>query len=99
MLSLGATIVSNANSIIPSDSSKTTTDGVSVSTIKTMKNIGVFLILIGIALMFWYGWAVFVSFGGVGKTKSAFTEAERRFGEWRKRTAGSAETVSSNESM
>ena len=85
VMSLGAAVVSRANSMLPSDSSKTTVDGVNVSDIKYMKNIGVVFLLLGLALMGWYGWIVFGLYGGQEKTKSLYEQAERKVGEWKKR--------------
>ena len=84
-MSLGAAVVANANSIIPSDPSKSTVDGVSVNTIKTIKNIGVVFILVGLALMGWYGWIIFGLYGGKERAKALYAQAEQKVGEWKKR--------------
>lgn len=91
VMSCGAAVVSYANSILPSDTTKTTVDAVNVSTIKAMKNIGVFFILLGIALMIWYGWALFGVYGGKEKVKA-------RYEAYRKSRAESASTTTTESS-
>jgi len=95
VMSLGAAIVSRANAILPSDSSKTTADGVSVSDLKYMKNIGIVFILIGLAIMGFYGWVLWQAHGGTAKAKAAYAGAEARFGAWKKQRQESSGSESS----
>ena len=90
VMGLGAAVVARANTIIPSDSSKTTADGVNVSDIKYMKNIGIVFILVGLAMMGWYGWNIFGLYGGKEKAAAAYEQAKRQIGEYRTRRAESS---------
>jgi hypothetical protein len=98
VMSLGAAVVAKANSIIPSDTSKSTVDGVSVATIKTIRNIGVVFILVGLALMGWYGWILFGLYGGKERAKELYAQAEQKVGEWKKKRGESVSSVSSTSS-
>ena len=63
-LALGATIVAYCNQLLPSDATKTTVDGVNVSKLTVVRNIGWFFTAIGILTCFVliFAWALPVKF-------------------------------------
>jgi hypothetical protein len=95
-MSLGATLVSKANAILSSTSNQTTAD---LSNVQTMKNIGTFFILVGLALMGWYGWILFGLYGGKEKTRELYTRAQAKYDAYKKSKAESTSTETSGSSL